>query len=159
MDNNPFNRWTILGALVFAGFLTLVTVIAIGWTNPRFMPNVGFAPADLTMIPAPTDTPNATAVPTIDPLLVTPTIPPDTIAVGVYVQITGTEGAGLRIRAAPGLNSDSDFLGYDAEVYQVKDGPKDADGYTWWYLVAPYDSTRAGWAAANFLSVVPAPTQ
>ncbi len=34
---------------------------------------------------------------------------------------------------------------------------KQADGYTWWYLVAPYDSTRAGWAAADFLAVVPSP--
>lgn len=159
MNSNLINRWTILGALAFAGFLTLVTVIAIGWTNPHFLPAVGFAPADLTMIPAPTQTPNATTVPTMDPLLVTPTVPPNTIAIGVYVQITGTEGAGLRIRSAPGLNADSNFLGNDAEVFQVKDGPKDADGYTWWYLVAPYDATRVGWAASNFLGVVPPPTQ
>jgi len=27
----------------------------------------------------------------------------------------------------------------------------------WWYLVAPYDETRVGWAAADFLSYVPEP--
>ena len=42
-------------------------------------------------------------------------------------------------------------------IFLVKNGPQQADGYTWWYLVAPYDSTRAGWAAANFLAVVPSP--
>ncbi len=36
----------------------------------------------------------------------------------------------------------------------MKDGPKEANGYIWWYIVAPYDQNRAGWAAANFLSVV-----
>ena len=45
----------------------------------------------------------------------------------------------------------------DAEVFMVRDGPQTADGYTWWYLVAPYDETRAGWAAADFLVVVPSP--
>ena len=57
------------------------------------------------------------------------------------------------------MNSDQLFLGYDAEVFVVKDGPRQADGYTWYYLVAPYDDTRAGWAASNFLNIIPAPTR
>ena len=73
------------------------------------------------------------------------------------MQINGTEGAGLRIRSAPGLNSDTVFRGEEAETFKVNDGPKQADGYTWWYVVAPFDETRAGWAAADFLAVVPAP--
>jgi hypothetical protein len=43
----------------------------------------------------------------------------------------------------------------DAEVFEVKEGPKEADGFTWWYLVAPYDTNRSGWAASKFLTVVP----
>jgi hypothetical protein len=73
------------------------------------------------------------------------------------VQISGTDGEGLRIRSQPSLNGEPVFLGYDSEVFIVQDGPREADGYTWWYLVAPYDDTRAGWAAANFLSYIPAP--
>jgi hypothetical protein len=96
-------------------------------------------------------------VPTIDPALITPTLPPNTIGIGGYVQISGTEGEGLRIRSAAGLNSNTVFRGEEAEVFVVRDGPQDVDGYTWWYLVAPYDDTRAGWAAADFLAVVPAP--
>ena len=158
MDLRPYlNRWVILGALGFAALLTILTLMIIGWTTPRVSPDVGFAPADLTMIPAPTNTPPVSPVPTIDPLLPTPTLPPDTIGIGGYVQISGTEGEGLRMRAAAGLNSDTVFRGEEAEVFVVRDGPQDADGYTWWYLVAPYDETRAGWAASDFLAVVPSP--
>ena len=73
------------------------------------------------------------------------------------MQIQGTEGAGLRIRSAPGLNSDTVFRGEEQETFKVADGPQQADGYTWWKVVAPYDETRTGWAAADFLAVVPAP--
>ncbi|MBI3166483.1 MAG: hypothetical protein HYZ24_17490, partial [Chloroflexi bacterium] len=54
-------------------------------------------------------------------------------------------------------NTETVFLGEEAEVFLVKDGPQEADGYIWWYMVASYDDTRAGWAAADFLSVVPEP--
>jgi hypothetical protein len=151
------NRWVILGAFCFAAFLIIVTLGIIGWTTPRVSPEVGFAPADLTMIPAPTHTPAASPVPTLDPALGSATLAPDTIGIGAYVQISGTEGEGLRIRSAAGLDSDTVFRGDESEVFLVSDGPQVADGYTWWYLVAPYDDTRAGWAAADFLAVVPPP--
>ena len=158
MDLRPYlNRYVILGILAVAGILLIITLIVIGWTSPRFSPDVGFAPADLTMIPAPTHTPKVTIAPTNDPLIATPTLAADTIGISGYVQINGTEGEGLRIRSAPGLNSETVFRGEEAEVFVVKDGPQSADGYTWWYLVAPYDETRAGWAAADFLAVVPSP--
>lgn len=148
------NPWTVLGAVMIAGCLLVITVLAIGAVNPRPSGDQGFSIADITVIPPPTHTP--TAAPTaVD--LGTATAPAGQIAIGGYVQIKGTEGAGLRIRSAPGLNSDTVFRGEEAETFQVKDGPKQADGYTWWYIVAPYDATRAGWAAADFLTVVPAP--
>lgn len=157
MDLHPYlNRFVIAGSLVIAGILTLITLILIGWTSPRLSPDVGFAPADLTVIPAPTHTPAASATPTVDPLA-SPTFDPTIIHIEGYVQITGTEGDGLRIRLAPGLNSETVFRGEEAEVFLVKDGPQEADGYTWWYLVASYDDTRAGWAASEFLAVVPSP--
>jgi len=156
MDLRPyFNRFVIIGIFSLAGILLLATMILIGWTSPRVSPEVGFAPADLTLIPAPTHTPNATLIP-VDPNA-TPTLPPNTIGITAYVQISGTEGKGLRIRSAPGLNTDTVFFGGEAEVFVVRNGPQTADGYTWWYLVAPYDDSRAGWAAADFLSVIPAP--
>lgn len=150
-----FNKWVILGAILFAGFLTLITAISIGLTSARQNADVGFVPADLTVIAAPTSTSSAPATPTIDPFA--PTAATTGIALGNYVQITGTEGEGLRIRSEPSLNGNPEFLGFDSEVFIVKDGPREADGFIWWYLVAPYDETRVGWAAADFLSYVPSP--
>jgi hypothetical protein len=107
------------------------------------------------MIPAPTHTPNVTPIP-VDPRA-TPTLAPDTIGITAYVQIGGTDGEGIRVRAAPGLSSDTVFFAGESEVFVVRDGPQTADDYTWWYLVTPYDNTRAGWAASKFLVVIPPP--
>lgn len=150
-----FNKWVILGAILFAGFLVLITAISIGLTSARQNADVGFAPADLTVIAAPTSTSSAPATPTIDPFAPTPA--PTGIALGNYVQITGTEGQGLRIRSEPGLNGESVFLGFDSEVFIIQDGPRESDGFIWWYLVAPYDETRVGWAASDFLTYIPSP--
>jgi hypothetical protein len=155
-QHNPpslINVWTVLGALLIAGCLLLGTWVAIGWTRARPPGELGFVPADLTVIAPSTPTPSPAPTPTAG----TPSAQAGVIAVGAYVQIKGTEGQGLRIRSAPGLNSDTVFRGEEAETFKVTDGPKQADGYVWWHLVAPYDDTRAGWAAADFLAVVPAP--
>lgn len=156
-QHNPpglINVWTILGALLVAGCLLLATWAAIGWTSPRPPGALGFVPADVTVIAPSTSTPSP--APTAA-AVGTPSAPAGVIAVGTYVQIKGTEGQGLRIRSAPGLNSDTVFRGEEAETFKVTDGPQQADGHTWWHVVAPYDNTRAGWAAADFLAVVPAP--
>ncbi|MBK7454085.1 MAG: hypothetical protein IPJ46_10345 [Anaerolineales bacterium] len=45
MDLRPYlNRYVILGILAVAGLLLIITLIFIGWTSPRFSPEVGFAP-------------------------------------------------------------------------------------------------------------------
>jgi hypothetical protein len=114
--------------------------------------------AILTIIPAPSSTPtpvpDAAAAATATP---NGGASADGIAQGMYVQISGTGGDGLKMRSGPGVKSDTIFLGMEAEVYLVKDGPKLADGYTWWYLEAPYDSSRAGWAASKYLTIVASP--
>jgi hypothetical protein len=147
------NLWTIAGAVLVAGCLLLLTLLSIGWFGQHRATSPGFVAADLTVIPASTTTPSPS--PSLTPAVTS--TPNGQIGVGAFVQITGTQGAGLRIRKAPGQNGDTVFLGEEAETFQVKDGPQQADGHTWWYLVAPYDSTRAGWAAADYLAAVPAP--
>jgi hypothetical protein len=79
------------------------------------------------------------------------------LIVGAYVQITDTGGDGLRLRADPGLAGTVRFLAIDGEVFQILDGPQDADGYTWWFLQAPYDTNVQGWAVADYLVVVQNP--
>ena len=114
----------------------------------------------MTLLPPPTSTPTY-APPSPTPLPPTPTTSPTPapgqFALGVYVQIAGTGGDGLHVRAQPGLNGSPLFLGYDSEVFQITKGPQKADGYTWWYLTAPYDLARSGWAAQTFLSVLQSP--
>ncbi len=148
------NLWTILGSFACAGLLLLATWLGIQFSHPHQTSTQGFAAADLTVIPVPTATP-ITPTPTVNATL---TAQPNQIAINSYVQISGTGTDGLRIRSAPGLNSNTVFRGDESETFLVKDGPKQADGYTWWYVVALYDSSRAGWAAATYLAAVPAPT-
>ncbi len=112
----------------------------------------------LDVIYAPTETP---IPPT--PLPVTPTIaldvppPASGISEGGYVQISGTGGDGLRVREGPGLDREPLFVGLESEIFQIIDGPHEADGYTWWHLSAPYDETIHGWAVSNYLAFVEAP--
>jgi hypothetical protein len=49
------------------------------------------------------------------------------------------------------------MLGLEGEVFLVQEGPEEVDGYSWWYLVGPFDETRRGWAVANFMAVVQNP--
>jgi len=155
--NKRFNLLIVLFGLLLAFGLCAVVAAIINAFKPASA--VAAAPtAILTIIPAPSTTPtpapqeaaSATATPNGG-------VGPDGIAQGMYVQISGTGGDGLKMRSAPGVKSDTIFLGMEAEVYLVKDGPKLADGYTWWYLEAPYDSTRTGWAASKYLTIVAAP--
>jgi hypothetical protein len=146
------------GALLFAVFLLIFTFVWIEWSAPP-APDPGGMLAVVTTIAMPTRTPVPAASPTIDPYAPTstPTPLPGQIDVGAYVQITGTQGQGLRIRSDPGLNSKQLFLGFDTEAYTVIDGPKDADGHTWYQITAINDQTRSGWAASDFLTLIPKP--
>jgi hypothetical protein len=111
---------------------------------------------DVTRIAAPTQTPSS-AEPTPFP---TPTatsvffLPEGVVGVGAYVQVAGTQGAGLRMRSDPGLDGEVNFTALDSEVFLVIDGPVEADGYTWWHLEAPYDQNRNGWSAGDFLTPI-----
>jgi hypothetical protein len=79
------------------------------------------------------------------------------IAVGSYVEVTGTGTVGLRLRDNPGLNGETKFLGIDTEVFKIIDGPQQVDGYSWWHLASPSDETRHGWAVANYLTAIAYP--
>jgi hypothetical protein len=73
--------------------------------------------------------------------------------VDAYVHVVNT-GGGLRLRYEPGLLSEVNYLAVDYEVFVVEDGPREADGMTWWFLVAQADERRNGWGASNYLQVV-----
>jgi hypothetical protein len=151
-----FTPQVIASAVGVAILLFVLTFALVVWTAPS-APDVSGLLAMVTAIPAPTPTPAPAATATFDPYAPTPTTVPGQISLGAYVQISGTQGDGLRIRSQPGLDGQQLFLGFDTEVYTVADGPREVDGYTWYYLTAINDQTRSGWAASNFLTVIPKP--
>lgn len=148
---NPVTLLT--SSILLVGFvLTGLVIILLGRNSA---PASGVTP-EITIIAAPTLTPTS-----IDPTRTpTPTatsiffLPEGTIGIGAYVQVTGTQGAGLRMRAEPGLAGSVNFTALDSEAFLVIDGPVEADGYVWWHLEAPYDQTRNGWSAGDFLSPI-----
>ncbi len=154
-----FSPGLIAISLILGAGLVFVTIFILNVNRPPLTP-VGVVTAALTVIPAPTATsPPSILLPTAPAAAsnMPPALPPGELAVGAFVQISGTGGDGLRLRANPGLAYESRFLGLEAEVFQIEAGPQDVDSYTWWYLVAPFDTTRCGWAVSNYLEVVQEP--
>jgi len=149
-----FNPITLITALILLIGLVLVGVVVLFWgRNPA--PQIGTVP-EMTKIAAPTLTlkvidPTETPTPTPTSIFF---LPEGVIGVGIYVQVTGTGGSGLRMRGEPGLDGSINFSAMDSEVFLVIDGPVTADGYVWWHLEAPYDQNRNGWSAANFLNPI-----
>lgn len=94
-----------------------------------------------------------TATPTdLPPAVTAPSPSGDTdIVVGSKVEIYDTDGAGLSVRQGPGVDFTFFFIAQDGEEFLVEDGPRRADGYTWWYLQDEADPDRAGWAVEDFM--------
>jgi len=129
----------------------LWAVYALRLQSP--LPGPSPTPIIWTATPQPTPTPAPT--PTATPLP-TPTISPE-IAIGRYVRVSGTEGAGVSLRQDPDVGSPRLGVGYEGEVFIVLDGPRRAGGYVWWLVRDPEDEARGGWAVGNYLEPVEHP--
>ena len=143
--------WVLVGALALACLLTGVGLAVFGLGRAD-QPASLQSTAILTVIPAPTFTPGLPATATAAPAP-SGSAASGVIVKGVRVKVTGTAGNGLRLRDQPGLNGKVLLLGNEAEVFQVQDGPSVMDGYTWWYLVSPFDAERKGWGVADYLVI------
>jgi hypothetical protein len=149
-----FNPITLMTSLILIiGMILMSLVVIFLARDPQLNVNT---PLELTKVSAFTPTsrivsPTSTPSPTPTSIFF---LPEGVIGVGAYVQVSGTEGAGLRMRADPGLGTAIKFTALDSEVFLVIDGPIEDDGYTWWHLEAPYDQTRNGWSAGDFLTPI-----
>ena len=145
----------VIAALLLCGSLAYILVMR---PTANSSPDLAAATPALTIIPGPTSTP-LPLPPTLTPIPPTPaptsTPAPGQVAIGVYVQ-PSTGGVGLRVHSQPTLSANF-FSAFDSEVFLVTKGPEQADGYTWWYLTASYDTTRAGWAVQDYLTAIPSP--
>ncbi|MFQ5923946.1 MAG: hypothetical protein ACE5M4_13975 [Anaerolineales bacterium] len=143
--------WVVGGAVV--GLLLTVALLTLARLRGTSRP--GSLSPVLTVIPLPTATTPVILAPTAPQLpTLTHTPPPDApkqFTAGELVEVFGTEGEGLRIRENPSLAADVRMLGLESEVFEVIEGPMEADGYTWWRLAHPFDPSKQGWAADPFL--------
>lgn len=153
--NILINKITVLGAILVFGLLAFYCILLMsgfGYQKGQNQENK----AIITVLPA-------SSIPTVDQsyLFQTPTATVDPnmgdlngLLPGVYIQITGTGGDGLRIRNDPGKNAETNFVANESEVFKIIGGPVSADDIVWWQVSAPYDEKRQGWAAADYLSKI-----
>ena len=165
-STNGFSRKTTVVPLRW--ILTFVVVLGLAaagvWsyvvvTRPAAIQQPTVTPVLLVVTPERTSTTTIIDMPITDTpvMLQTPTFPPppagSLIKTGSYVQVVNT-GGGLRLRYEPNLESEVNYLALDYEVFVVQKGPREADGMTWWFIVAQADDRRNGWGASNYLQVV-----
>lgn len=156
-------------ALGFASLLCLVSCMSL-WafilvtrpTVPRATSSAVFIVVTRPGV-AGAGTPDPLVVTSIAPTpeLATPTVPPlsnpGIINLGSFVQVAHTEGDPLKLRQAPSLTAETNYLAVPNEVFRVENGPTIADGFTWWFLVDPIDDQRNGWAVENYLQATTGP--
>lgn len=157
---NLLNVKVILGAVIF-GIGVFAILLAILWSARASENTAAPATAIVKVIEAPTQTPlvnnpTPTSSPTSPASQQTP-LPSVDIAIGSYVQVSGTGGDGLRLHDAAGVSTKVNYIAIESEVFIVKDGPIETDGYIWWQLQDPYTDRATGWGVANYLVVVQNP--
>jgi len=155
-------NWQWLLAGIVLGVILFIVTIVMGYfsgiANAVQMPKTSI----LTIVPIPTETALEPTEQVLETLMPTasPTSPPmpgENIEIGELVVVSGTDGDQLRFRTQPGLSNPVGFLAYENEVFLVEGGPADEDGYVWWFLVNPYDSSKSGWAVQNYLRLMENP--
>lgn len=163
-NGHLINFKVIIGSVIF-GVGLFGVLVGILWSARNEAGARVPATAILKIIDAPTQTPigfvltpTPTSTPSPSASQAAPTPPTNSaIVVGNYVQVSGTGGDGLRIHDNPGVASEVNYVAIEAELFLVKAGPVDADGYTWWELEDPYNNNAVGWGVANYLVVVQNP--
>ena len=165
MDNKPsFPKvvklhWLWAGLGIVLGTITLFALIVLGYFTRQAQVPVPPATPILILINAPTASMTITPpTETAEPVkTTTPTLSPETsgsLSLGRLVEVYGTEGDGLRMRDNVGLDSKIAFLAVESEVFELRDGPVQKDGYEWWFLVNPYNLDKTGWAVSTYLRVI-----
>jgi hypothetical protein len=78
-------------------------------------------------------------------------VPPGTIAIGGWVQVTGA--GGLIVRAQPSTSGRRITAIAEGTKAKVVEGPETANGYTWWKVTgfSKSDPELEGWCAETYL--------
>jgi hypothetical protein len=155
---SPGCLWTGVGAAIGAGLVAAVLVATSALHAIRGGPAAPAPVVTILVLPTPTATlipvPTSTQTPTAAP---SPTLDPSAgvaFRVGDLAEVTGTGGEGLRLRSEPDLEAPINLVAVESEVFEVREAPREADGYWWVYLVNPFDPTMNGWAVAAYLRLL-----
>jgi hypothetical protein len=143
--------WWVWPAGATIGLAAVIVVWVLLFAAPLPSLPAEAIPPYFTVYPPPTYTPipptlTFTPFVTVTPAL--PTVLPGTIGVGAMVEVTED---GLRLRDEPSLKGKILSQASSHELFAVIEGPRQADGYTWWLLEGVYDKSRQGWAVENYL--------
>lgn len=142
--------WVIIAGVGISIFLLISTCLSVYLFNSQ-SPLAENPTAMVRYIPAP----SATHTPVLQnseiQLTATSLPPGQNLSIGSSVRIEGTGGSGLRLRSEAGLNGRIQYLIHDGEEVIIDDGPEEIDGYTWWHVRSPNDTTISGWGVANYM--------
>ncbi len=143
----------VLGVCALIGFSGLIGLKPLSSAT-------GAAPTArvITITPSP-----VIPTPTLLPAQIVPTlvaaVAPSPTPTGLYrggsAIVAGT-GSSLRLRSDPGLQSTTLKTVDDGTRLKILEGPRDADGLTWWRLEDAADGAQ-GWAAEKFLTPATTP--
>jgi hypothetical protein len=154
LQRGPFGFFTGRLRMVLILLVVLAVLAALGsYYYTRHNPKAPLVLAVPTVtVPAPTPTGFGDNTPTPKPPLSSPTVkapPPNVIGVNGWVQTT----AGLRVRSDASLASSTVYIMPSGTKAHVVDGPKQADGVTWWKLdqFNPNNKSMSGWSSQTFL--------
>ena len=153
------SKWLWAGLGVMLGVLALIVLIAFGYFTRQARAATSPATPILVLITAPTASitvppPTATVELSYTSTPSPPTEVDGSLSPGRLVEVFGTEGDGLRLRDNTGLDSKIVFLAVESEVFELREGPVDKDGYEWWFLVNPYNLDKTGWAVSTYLRAI-----
>jgi len=141
------------------GTITLFALIVLGYFTRQAQVSLPPATPILILINAPTTSITMTPpTETVEPENTSaPILSPEasgSLLLGRLVEVFGTEGDGLRMRNNIGLDSKIVFIAVESEVFELRDGPMQKDGYEWWFLVNPYNLDKTGWAVSTYLRAI-----
>lgn len=127
----------------------ILTILGGVWLFAR-NPSEPEGPQPTAVVRTTTPTPVPTAAPTPAPALILP----GSMEVGTRVEVIGTGGVGVSIRAEAHTNGERLGVADEGDTLLIVGGPEEADGYTWWFLRDESNAALKGWAVSDYLSPV-----
>lgn len=166
--DRPWYGSNLLRLIIVIVLVALILFLVLRACSSRQTPAPGAQTAPLATATSPAGGTQPTFTPTLASVPITATVsisstvavatplPAPTggaFAINQQVQVTGTEGEGIRFRTGPGLSYVTTTILEDGTILTVVGGPETVDGFTWWRLQT--DAGAIGWAVENNLQAVP----